>query len=282
MILTYEAQQAIAMKRKQFYGLVKLTENFVKAIKQSTEESDVRTIISSVFSEEIRFENSSLDEIFVDFLMSITNFGRKEEFDDLKFSTLIEMSASLFHVCFENHLDLDMSQEFFKEELIKHSLYRPPYNFSVFSLENVKIITDFYFETFFRHFEMYKYAFSPKMNVEIRTGKLFDFGIPVTAPLKGEADPEELPLLRDYIEDHETGLTPKELEEIMKGDSIHQVPKSKRDEWLRLKLEREKQEKFDRILQKELSKLENELKTKIEDQDSWFISEVEGLKTKKK
>lgn len=33
----------------------------------------------------------------------------------------------------------------------------------------------------------------------------------------------------------EIGLTPKELEEIMKGDSIHNVPLKKREEWLRLK-----------------------------------------------
>ena len=38
----------------------------------------------------------------------------------------------------------------------------------------------------------------------------------------------------------EIGLTMVELEEIMKGDSIHNVPLKKREEWLRLKQEREK------------------------------------------
>ena len=34
----------------------------------------------------------------------------------------------------------------------------------------------------------------------------------------------------------------------MKGDSIHMVPAKKREEWLRLKNEREKQEKIDKVL----------------------------------
>ncbi len=38
----------------------------------------------------------------------------------------------------------------------------------------------------------------------------------------------------------EIGLTPKELEEIMKGNSIHNVPLKKREEWLKMKQEREK------------------------------------------
>jgi len=41
----------------------------------------------------------------------------------------------------------------------------------------------------------------------------------------------------------------------MKGDSIHEVPAKKREEWMRLKKERERQAKIDKALKKEIERL---------------------------
>jgi len=50
----------------------------------------------------------------------------------------------------------------------------------------------------------------------------------------------EIPLLTEYLIDKETGLTKEQEDEIMKGDSIHMVPAKKREEWMRLKRERDR------------------------------------------
>ena len=52
-----------------------------------------------------------------------------------------------------------------------------------------------------------------------------------TWDLKNQVDKNQVEQIREYLVDKEIGLTEKELEEIMKGDSIHMVPVSKRMEW---------------------------------------------------
>ncbi len=49
----------------------------------------------------------------------------------------------------------------------------------------------------------------------------------------------------------------------MKGDSIHMVPAKKREEWARLKRERDRQARIDKIMAKEMERLNNLMEEKM-------------------
>ena len=56
----------------------------------------------------------------------------------------------------------DKSFEIFKELLLRHAIKRPPHSLAIFSLSDVKKIDLFALDTFYRHFDMYKYALTVK------------------------------------------------------------------------------------------------------------------------
>ncbi|KAI9000037.1 flagellar C1a complex subunit C1a-32-domain-containing protein [Gaertneriomyces semiglobifer] len=64
------------------------------------------------------------------------------------------------------HLDEDYS--FFKDTLLHHAVHRPPFSQQIFSLAQVRAITEYAVKTYFRHYLMYKYVFTKKMRLNLR------------------------------------------------------------------------------------------------------------------
>ena len=54
-----------------------------------------------------------------------------------------------------------------QELLVKHSVERPPYSSSVFSLAQVKDIAEYVLSTYFKHFKLYKYAFTKRVRLDL-------------------------------------------------------------------------------------------------------------------
>jgi hypothetical protein len=54
----------------------------------------------------------------------------------------------------------------FKRDLLLHSIQRPPYSIKIFGLKEMTLISDYVVNTYFRHYLMYKYAFTKKMRLE--------------------------------------------------------------------------------------------------------------------
>ncbi|KRX03552.1 hypothetical protein PPERSA_12682 [Pseudocohnilembus persalinus] len=161
-----------------------------------------------------------------------------------------------------------------------HCLFRPPTSIKIFDLNDLQKITKYVQSTFYRHYKMYIFAFTPFVNVEIRTHQMFKSRFPISDSLQDavEIPRAQVELLNQYLLDQETGLTPEQLEEIMRGDSIHMVPAKKRQEWLRQREERERKEKIDRVLKKELEKLEQDFQDKMQKQDDQYLQQVQSIK----
>lgn len=114
------------------------------------------------------------------------------------------------------------------------------------------------------------------MDIEINTFQMFKVEFMEVHPLVSTVDKNSVSEIREYLVDKAIGLTPQELEEIMKGDSIHQVPMSKRLEWQRLKEERQRTAKLQKGLQVELDALNERFQNKLAEQDKAFQSKIES------
>jgi hypothetical protein len=66
-------------------------------------------------------------------------------------------------------MNQDKSFDYFKNLLVRHSLFRPPHNIIVFTLLEIKDITDFYLQNFFKLYNLYLKAFTSKVDIEIST-----------------------------------------------------------------------------------------------------------------
>jgi hypothetical protein len=74
-----------------------------------------------------------------------------------------------------------------------HSVHRPPYSIKVFDLKEMTALTDYVVNTYFRHYLMYKYAFTKKMRLEF----VIENFMPVPEPVV-EVVPE-VPVVEEQV-----------------------------------------------------------------------------------
>ena len=108
-------------------------------------------------------------DIFLDYIISLFEFAKLQRFSCAKISCLIDLSQHLFEETIANMLSFDKSFELFKQFLLRHALHRPPHSIELFNLKEVKCITSYFMDTYFRHFLLYKKAFIPVTSNDVET-----------------------------------------------------------------------------------------------------------------
>ncbi len=126
-------------------------------------------------------------------------------------------------------------------------------------------------------------TFTPFIDWEIGTFTMFKSSFPNTLGLENGAlvDKDDFGQLDSYNKDKEIKLTKEEMEEIMRGDSVHNIPEWKRQELIAKYLEQQRQEKIDRVMKKELDKLNEKFIKKMQEQDDAFAERIANIKPKK-
>eukprot|EP00731_Ephydatia_muelleri_P031302 Em0022g816a len=105
-------------------------------------------------------------------------FAKKEAFSPAQLSAFFTILKCVHKMCISTPYD-NMSETFdyFKALLVRHSVFRPPYSTSLYSMTQVKAITEYVLSTYFKHFKLYKYSFTKKVVLDL---KLSYPGIPDT------------------------------------------------------------------------------------------------------
>lgn len=95
-------------------------------------------------------------------------FGKKETYTPAQLSTILTMVKRLHARCTSTAREnLEDVLTFFQELLVQHSVNRPPFSHSIFSPCQVKSITEFILSTYFKHYKLYKYAFTKKLHLNV-------------------------------------------------------------------------------------------------------------------
>merc|ERR1712232_908700 len=88
--------------------------------------------------------------------------------------------------------------------LLKHACQRPPFSAGVFDMSEVKNITDYALDTFFRHYKMYKYVYACRRDLDVHITEDGQLSLDTEPFAKhecvaaAEADPRKQHLL-DYV-----------------------------------------------------------------------------------
>lgn len=85
-------------------------------------------------------------------------FAKKQSFTEKKMACFMEIMHYVMKQLINDRLSEEDSFTNFKELLLRHAIQRPPHSLAIFNLADVKSIDSFALDTFYRHYDMYKYA----------------------------------------------------------------------------------------------------------------------------
>eukprot|EP00842_Homolaphlyctis_polyrhiza_P006040 jgi/Hompol1/6437/HPOL_003583-RA len=116
----------------------------------------------------LKLENNEHTAIILDMYYYALGFARDNHFTP-------EKTSAFFSILKQTHTSvistplicLEKDYSFFKNLLLKHSIHRPPFSESVFTFAEMKLLREYVTHTYFRHYMMYKYAFTKKLRMEL-------------------------------------------------------------------------------------------------------------------
>jgi len=232
-------------------------------------------------NEEIDFRYKR--DIVIDLLYSALQFAIEQSFNLEKTSCVIELTYRVFKQSMEKPLSFEKSFDLCKQYIQRHSLFRPPHSIILFSLNEIKAILHFFRWNVLRNYQMLLKAFTPETHYGIETFTMFKMDLPKPEGItQGEfVNKDDFAVLDMFNKDKEIKLTKEELEDIMRGNSIHNLPEWKRQEIIRKQMEQERQEKINRVMAKELAKLQQQFEEGVSKQDEDFEKRLSEIKPKK-
>lgn len=113
-------------------------------------------------------DSAKQDMIELDMYIYAFLFGLRQEFSAGQLSTLLGIVKRLHAKCvstvFDNQSDC---LQYFRQMMVQHSVRRPPFSVCIFCPNQVKKINEYILTTYFKHFKLYKYAFTKKVRLNI-------------------------------------------------------------------------------------------------------------------
>ncbi|XP_065054299.1 cilia- and flagella-associated protein 119-like isoform X2 [Rhopilema esculentum] len=135
-------------------------------------------------------ESSIKKDILVDLFYFAYKFGRERCFNEEQQSAFLSIIKRTHEKAMDSPFgNVDAAYEYFKELLVRHCMKRPPFCVQLYSMAEAKSITDYVLNTYFKHYKLYKYAFTPK----VRLNLTFEYnGLPEEpAEIEGEKEEPE-------------------------------------------------------------------------------------------
>ena len=131
-----------------------------------TESLQTRLTERLVARETERTERQTLIEL--DLFTYAVLFCKKSDFSAEQLSVFFTILKSVHSMCISTPYDnLQETFVYFRDLLLRHSVQRPPFSISLYTLAHVKTITDYVLSTYFKHFKMYKYAFTKRLQLNL-------------------------------------------------------------------------------------------------------------------
>ncbi|KAJ1126168.1 hypothetical protein NDU88_004576 [Pleurodeles waltl] len=158
-------------------------------------------------------ESSPRDAVLLELYFYTIQFCRDHGFSREQTSCFFSIVKETHQACLETPLgNTDSCYRYFTDLLMCHSARRPPFSIDLFSQEQVLQITDYVVNTYFRHFKLYKYVFTPQVRLDISIS-YEGLDEPAT-PMEEELPPDsEEGTSRSAVDEEETAAAYEKVEE---------------------------------------------------------------------
>ncbi|XP_020864270.1 cilia- and flagella-associated protein 119 isoform X2 [Phascolarctos cinereus] len=138
-------------------------------------------------------ERSPREAVILDMFCHTLIFCRQQHFSQEQTSATCALLQDLHKACIATPLgNVEECFQFFTNLLFCHGVRRPPFSIDLFGEEQLLSLSDYIVNTYFRHFKLYKYVFTPQVRLDL---SLRYVGLPEVKPPAD--DPGDI--LRDFI-----------------------------------------------------------------------------------
>ncbi|TPX45562.1 hypothetical protein SeMB42_g00660 [Synchytrium endobioticum] len=111
--------------------------------------------------------DSEKDSILLDLYYYTLKFAKDKAFSAEQASALFSIVKATHQSCTATpFIQMDKDYANFRKLVVQHSVQRPPFSLKIFSLGDMKAVTEYVTNTYFRHYMLYKYAFSKRMRLD--------------------------------------------------------------------------------------------------------------------
>lgn len=215
-----------------------------------------------------------IENILLSFLSEYVQNIQKNVKDDMKISVLIQVAYEIFRTSFEKKLTKKQSIEQMSDMLNRHTIDSPPFRVKILDLCDVKLASNYLIWNFYSWYNHYYGVFSKKEVMNIKS-TVVNFGrMPMSLSLgdgqafdkqKTGASSDVHPVIFDMYQKQEDELqiTDEEMEAIMRGESSLNQPPKKREEQIRQKMEQDRRERIEKVMNRELQTLNDEIQEKL-------------------
>ena len=125
---------------------------------------ETRNILEEIFG----LHSSPRNEILLDMYLHAIVFAKLQNFSKEQLSAFFSILKQTHDVCVSTPFgNVEECFSLFRELILTHSVHRPPWSLEIFSPDQVETITTHVINTYFRHYKLYKYAFTPKVKLDI-------------------------------------------------------------------------------------------------------------------
>ncbi|XP_072832975.2 cilia- and flagella-associated protein 119 [Pogona vitticeps] len=114
------------------------------------------------------FHSNPRSAILLDLYFYTIQFSREQGFNREQTSAFFSIVKDVHEACVETPLpNVEECYNYFSELVFCHSIRRPPFSIDLFNQDQLVLITDYMINTYFRHYKLYKYAFTPQVRLDI-------------------------------------------------------------------------------------------------------------------
>ncbi|KAK7089016.1 cilia- and flagella-associated protein 119-like isoform X2 [Littorina saxatilis] len=161
-----------------------LTVDDIDRLNESLNVDHNKQVLADIFHLDMWREDPK-QAIVMDLYYYTIQFARDNNFNREKTSTFFSIMKKTHEVAIETPFgNLEQTFRYFKELMLRHAVSRAPHSIELFNVDEVRKLTEYAINTYFRHFKMYKYAFTPLVRLDLSINY---FGVPIVSPEPTEA-----------------------------------------------------------------------------------------------
>ena len=110
-------------------------------------------------------ERMDVSAAVLDLYTALLSFCARSKFDDVKCSTCMGIIRTIHSTAMKQRQPLQACCKHFNELVLQHSVHRPPWSLSVFSVADIKVFSSFVHSHYFCNFDYFKYAFTTEVTL---------------------------------------------------------------------------------------------------------------------
>lgn len=99
-------------------------------------------------------------------------FARKQRFNPAQTSAMFTILKCVHGLCTSTPFDNQHEAfQHFKALLLCHSVNRPPHSTCLYSVAQLRELSEYVLQSYFKHYKLYKYAFTKRVRLDVQLGE---------------------------------------------------------------------------------------------------------------